>query len=158
MLGPELVEFIESPVMILFATRDEAGRPMIGRGSGVRVDRQSGNLHFLASRSQWPRAVGEALVGRPIATTYVRATDYKACQIKGRVVEAGPADEAHRARGEAYVAEQLARMMALGVTRMQLSSTLSDRELVCLTIAPQAIFEQTPGPGAGRRLTPEAAA
>ncbi|PDT02621.1 hypothetical protein EFR84_08640 [Rhizobium chutanense] len=158
MLGPELVEFIESPVMILFATRDGTGRPMIGRGSGVRVDRQSGHLHFLASGSQWPDAVGEALAGRPIAMTYVRAADYKACQIKGRILAAGPADEAHRARGEAYVAEQLARMLALGVTRMQLSSTLSDQELVCLTIEPQAIFEQTPGPGAGRRLIPEAAA
>lgn len=155
MLGPELADFIESPVMILFATRDEAGRPMIGRGSGVRVDRQSGHLHFIASRSQWPRAVSEALPGRPIATTYVRPADYKAWQIKGRIVAAGMADETHRARGEAYVAEQLARMLALGVTRMQLSSTLSDRDLVCLTIEPQAIFEQTPGPGAGRRLTPE---
>lgn len=158
MLGPELAEFIESPVMMLFATRDEAGRPMIGRGSGVRVDRQSGHLHFLASRCQWPKAVSEALPGRPIATTYVRAADYKACQIKGWVLEARPADAAGRSRGEAYVAEQLARMLALGVTRMQLSSTLSDRELICLTIEPREIFEQTPGPGAGRRLTPEAAA
>ena len=158
MLGPELAEFIESPVMILFATRDEAGRPMIGRGSGVRFDRESGHLHFLASRGQWPKAVGEALPGRPIATTYVRAADYKACQIKGRVLEAGPADAAFQALGQAYVAEQLARMLALGVTRMQLSSTLSDQELVCLTIEPKEIFEQTPGPGAGRRLTPEAVA
>ncbi|NLS05974.1 hypothetical protein HGP14_21770 [Rhizobium sp. P32RR-XVIII] len=158
MLGPELVDFIESPVMTLFATRDEAGRPMIGRGSGVRVDRQSGHLHFLASRCQWPKAVGEALPGRPIATTYVRASDYKACQIKGRVLAVGPADAAGRALGQAYVAEQLARMLALGVTRMQLSGTLSDEDLICLTIEPQAIFEQTPGPGAGRRLTPEVAA
>ncbi len=158
MLGPELVEFIESPVMILFATRDEAGRPMIGRGSGLRVDRQSGNLHFLVSRSQWPRAVREALASRPIATTYVRAADYKACQIKGRILKVEPADEIQRAQGEAYVAEQLARMLALGVTRMQLSSTLSDQGLVCLTIEPQAIFEQTPGPGAGRMLMPEDAA
>ncbi|MBY5355960.1 hypothetical protein HFO94_20945 [Rhizobium leguminosarum] len=158
MLGPQLAEFIESPVMILFATRDEAGRPMIGRGSGVRFDRQSGYLHFLASHCQWPKAVGEALAGRPIATTFVRAADYKAFQIKGRVLEAEPADAAGLALGQAYVAEQLAQMLALGVTRMQLSSTLSDRELVCLTIEPQAIFEQTPGPGAGRRLTPEAAA
>jgi hypothetical protein len=158
LLGPELVEFIESPVMILFATRDEEGRPMIGRGSGARVDRQSGHLRFLASRCQWPRAVGEALAGRPIATTYVRASDYKACQIKGRILEARLADAAGQALGQTYVAEQLARMLALGVTQMQLSSTLSDKELVCLTIEPQAIFEQTPGPGAGRMLTPEDAA
>ncbi len=100
---------------------------MIGRGSGVRFDRQSGHLHFLASRSQWPKAVGAAPPGRPIATTCVRATDYKACQIKGRVLEAGPADAAFQALGGAYVAEQLARMLALGVTRMQLSSTLRIR-------------------------------
>ncbi|MBB6486599.1 hypothetical protein [Rhizobium lusitanum] len=144
--------------MILFATRDEAGRPMIGRGSGVRFDRQSRHIHFLASRCQWPKAVGEALAGRPIATTYVRADDYKACQIKGRILEAEPASAAWQALGQAYVAEQLSRMLALGVTQMQLSSTLSDQELVCLTIEPREIFEQTPGPGAGRRLTPEAAA
>ncbi|WP_037070536.1 hypothetical protein [Rhizobium sp. CF142] len=155
MLGSKLAEFIESPVMMLFATRDGSGRPMIGRGSGVRLDRSSGHLQFLASRCQWPKAVGEALVGRPIATTFVRAADYKACQIKGQILNAGPADAACQTLGEAYVAEQLARMLALGVTRMQLSSTLSDQDLVCLTIEPQEVFEQTPGPGAGRRLTRE---
>jgi len=141
--------------MMLFATRDASGRPMIGRGSGARFDPESGSLQFLASRCQWPRAVEEAQVGRPIATTFVRAADYKACQIKGRILDARPADAACRARGEAYVNQQLTQMLALGVTRMQLSSTLSDQELICLTIEPQEIFEQTPGPGAGRRLMPE---
>lgn len=158
MLGSELAEFIESQVMMLFATRDDGGRPMIGRGSGVRFDRRSGHLRFLASRCQWPRAVQEAKAGRPIATTYVRAADYKACQVKGRILGVGPADADEADLGRTYVAQQLAQMMALGVTRMQLSSTLSDQELICIVIEPLEIFEQTPGPGAGRRLMTETAA
>lgn len=125
---------------------------MIGRGSGARFEQASGALCFLASRSQWPRAVAEAVAGRPIATTFVRASDYKAFQIKGQILEAAPADATYQALGSAYVVGQLAHMVALGVTRMQLSSTLSDLDLVCVKIKPQEIFEQTPGPGAGRRL------
>lgn len=142
--------------MILVATRDESHRPMIGRGSGARHDRATGLVHVLVSQSQWPRTVAEARHGRAIATTFVQPDTYRSCQIKGIITESGPADEAASAWGRHYVQEQLSLMNRLGVTRLQLSSTLSDRDLVHISFRPTDIFDQTPGPGAGRRLEPMA--
>ncbi|WP_165217147.1 hypothetical protein [Affinirhizobium pseudoryzae] len=159
MLAAEVAAFIEGQVMILVATRDEGHRPMIGRGSGARHDRASGLVHVLVSQSQWPLAVEHALPGRPIATTFVQPDNYRSFQIKGQITASGPADDAATAWGRHYVETQLALMAQLGVTRLQLSSTLSDRDLWHITFRPSDIFEQTPGPGAGRRFqTTEAVA
>jgi hypothetical protein len=152
LLAAEVAEFIEGQMMILVATRDDGHRPMIGRGSGARHDRASGLVHVLVSQSQWPLAIAEALPGRPIATTFVQPDNYRSFQIKGKIVDSGPADAAAAAWGQYYVRGQLALMTALGVTRLQLSSTLSDRDLWHITFRPSDIFEQTPGPGAGRRF------
>lgn len=152
MLAPEVAAFIEGQMMILVATRDEGHRPMIGRGSGARYDRASGLMHVLVSQSQWPLAVAEALPGRPIATTFVQPDNYRSFQIKGLITGSGAADGAATAWGRHYVEAQLALMTRLGVTRLQLSSTLSDWDLWHITFRPSDIFEQTPGPGAGRRF------
>lgn len=153
MLTAEVADFIEGQVMILVATRDDSHRPMMGRGSGARFDRSSGLMHVLISQSQWPLAVAEALPGRPIAATFVQPDNYRSFQIKGEIAESVTADDAASAWGRLYVRSQLALMQQLGVTRLQLSSTLSDRDLWHIAFRPLDVFDQTPGPGAGRRLT-----
>lgn len=152
MLAAEVAAFIEGQVMMLVATRDAGHRPMIGRGSGARHDRATGLVHVLVSQSQWPLAVAEALPGRPIATTFVQPDNYRSFQIKGVITDSGPADGTAAAWGRHYVQAQLSLMHRLGVTRLQLSSTLSDRDLWHIALTPTDIFEQTPGPGAGRRF------
>lgn len=156
MLDSEVGQFIEGQVMILVATRDDGHRPMIGRGSGARFDRPSGLVNVLVSQSQWPLAVAQAVSGRPIATTFVQPDSYRSYQIKGTILDSQPADEAAAAWGCHYVQRQLCLMDLLGVTRLQLSSTLSDRNLWHITFRPTDVFEQTPGPGAGRRVQPVA--
>ncbi|MBO3759284.1 hypothetical protein [Ciceribacter sp. L1K22] len=152
MLSSDIVAFIEGRVMMLFATRDEAHRPMIGRGSGARFDAATGLVSVLVSSSQWPRAVANARAGLPVATTYVNPETYHAYQIKGVITETHPADSAESEWGARYVREQLELMTSVGVSRLQLSSTLSDRDLVVVTFRPLDIFRQTPGPGAGQKI------
>lgn len=138
--------------MILIATRNDAHRPMIGRSTGARFDAESGQISLLVSASQWPDAVTHARPGTPISATFVKPDNYKAYQIKGPITDARAADAIEQARGRQYVADMLSEMGALGVSRLQLSSTLSDRDLVRITFIPRDLFIQTPGPEAGRRL------
>lgn len=152
MLAPDVASFIEDRVMMLVATRDAAHRPMIGRGSGARYEAGTGLVLVLVSASQWPRAVAHAGAGLPMAATFVMPSDYRAYQIKGVIADARPADDNERAHGERYLREQLEEMRRLGVTRLQLSSTLSDRDLTAIRFKPLDVFQQTPGPGAGQRL------
>lgn len=138
--------------MIAVSTRNAAHRPMIGRASGSRFDAVTGAITVLVSASQWPRAVENAVAGSPIAATFVRPGDYKAYQIKGTIESVRPADSFEHARGSQYVDDMLAVLGALGVTRLQLSSTLSDKDLTCIRFRPTELYIQTPGPEVGQRL------
>lgn len=138
--------------MILIATRNDAHRPMIGRATGARFDAESGRIALLVSASQWPDAVAHALPGTPITATFVMPHNYRAYQIKGPIIDQRPANAIEQARGTSYVEDMLATMGALGVSRLQLSSTLSDRDLVRISYSPRDLFVQTPGPQAGERL------
>lgn len=152
MIEASVASFIEGRVMILVATRNRHHRPMIGRASGARFDADQGTIAVLVSASQWPKAVEHALPQTPISTTFVKPDDYRAYQIKGMIANVRPANAVEDARGAQYVEDMLATLGQLGVSRLQLSTTLSDRDLVRIEFWPRDLFVQTPGPGAGRRL------
>lgn len=157
MIAGDVARFLEGHVMILVATRDAAHRPHIGRGTGARFDTSSGRIRLLVSSSQWVGAVDNAICGAPVAATFVKPDDYRAYQIKGTIGEVRPATAEEQALGTRYVEEMLAVMGALGVSRLQLSSTLVDRDLAAISFMPTDLFVQTPGPGAGQRVPAEEA-
>ena len=152
MIGADVAAFIEGPLMILASTRDSAGRAYIARGSGVRFDRATGRFDVLVNASLWPEVVAHAVQGEPVAVTLVRPNDYRAYQVKGWIKDVAAASEDEQARGRAYVERMFEVMGELGVNRVQLSHTLTDWDLVCISFVPTDLFVQTPGPGAGARL------
>lgn len=153
MIDDEVAAVLAGPLMILVSTRDPAGRATIGRGSGILRDK--GGLAVLMSRSLWPGAASGAVEGGPIAVTCARPHDYRTYQVKGMITAVAPAGPAEAAEGTAYVARMLGVMGALGVSRLQLSQTLTDRDLLRIDIRPREVFDQTPGPTAGRPVGAE---
>ncbi|MDH6232156.1 hypothetical protein M2281_002754 [Mesorhizobium soli] len=152
MIGADVAAFIESPVMILVSTRNHAHRAFIARGSGARFDRRRGHIDVLMCRGQWSDVAGNAARGAPIAVTVVRPSDYRAFQVKGVIEEIASASEEEQQRASAYVARMLEILAELGVTKVQLSHTLTDKDLVRISFLPTDLFVQTPGPDAGQRL------
>lgn len=152
MIDTDIAVLLEGPVMILLSTRDSGHRAGIARGSGVRFDRRNGQIHVLLCRSQWPDVADNAATGAPIAVTIARPNDYRACQIKGVIKSVAPASREEQQRATAYVTRMLEVMGELGVTRLQLSHTLTDQDLIQISFLPTDLFAQTPGPGAGQRL------
>lgn len=152
MIGANVAAFLESPVMILVSTRGSGCRANIARGSGARFDRRKGHIDVLLCRSQWSDVVGNAARGDPIAVTFARPVDYRAFQAKGVIQEIASASEEEQLRATAYVACMLEMMAELGVTKVQLSHTLTDKDLVRISFLPTDLFAQTPGPDAGQRL------
>lgn len=152
MIGADVAAFLEGPVMILVSTSDSAHRASIARGSGVRFDRRHGHIDVLLCQSQWSDVAGNAVRGAPIAVTVVRPSDYRAFQVKGVIEAVASASEEEQQRAAAYVARMLEIMAELGVTKAQLSHTLTDKDLVRIRFLPADLFAQTPGPDAGQRL------
>jgi hypothetical protein len=152
MIEPEVAALLEGQVMIVVSTCDSTARAHIGRGSGATFVRALGHIDLFISRTQWPDVARNAIPGAPIAATFVRPDDYRAIQVKGLIREAVPGDAADQQRASRYLADMLARMTDLGVSRLQLSHTLTDRDILRIRFAPTELFSQTPGPGAGARI------
>jgi hypothetical protein len=155
-LGDGVIEtdvagFLSGQVMIVVATRDSALRTYIGRGCSARFVEASGQIEILVSASQWTDAVRHARPGSPIAATFVQPDNYKAFQVKGRIADCVPASAEEQARAVRYVEAMLEILRDLGVSQLQLSSTLVAHDLARISYWPTDVFTQTPGPEAGRR-------
>lgn len=153
MVDAGIARFIESRVMILVATRDEAHRPVIARGGGGRYDARTRDFRLLLSRSQWPRATACCGPGPPIATACLKAHNYQAFQITGLICRVGPADADEEALRRRNVETTPAELDRFGVTRLQLSASLGHHDLIRVDFRPRDVFVQTPGPEAGKPLS-----
>ncbi len=154
LIAPFLADFISAPVMMVVSTRDSRFRATIGRGSGAVYDAPTGLIDFFVSKAQWPEVCEFAVPGGMIATTYVRPTDYLCYQIKGVIADMGPATDTELARAKLYVERVMAVMETINVKPAQLTHSLCVADLVRVGFHPSEVFTQTPGPGAGARISP----
>ncbi len=147
-----LAEFIDGPVMIVAAVAGPGGMPEIARAAGATADRAAGRLNLLVSAWAWPEAAAAMVPGARIAVTLARPADYVSLQIKGVVDTTLPATADDAARAGRYVAGMTAALSDLGLDPFLIKPWFSDRDLLHLTLRPQAVFVQTPGPKAGQVL------
>ncbi|HEX4077416.1 MAG TPA: pyridoxamine 5'-phosphate oxidase family protein [Rhizomicrobium sp.] len=153
MIDAELAGFMESAVMIIVGTRDDALRPQIGRAVGAVVDPAAGGVDLIVSNWQWPETIANIRGNGRLAVTFARPSDYTSYQVKGPATVI-PATAAHRACAARYVEAMTATLIGNGVETWVIVSQLIDHETVVLRMAVDMIFVQTPGDKAGRRLEP----
>ena len=137
--------------MILAAALAADGRPALGRALGARRG-PGAQLDIFISRAQWPRLVQPLAPGAPVAVTFSRVQDYRTYQLKGRLLGIDAATRDDLACVEAYQ-QVIGRLMAsVGVPHAFVARWLIHQDVVTLSIDTEAVFQQTPGPGAGRLL------
>ncbi|HEX5379512.1 MAG TPA: pyridoxamine 5'-phosphate oxidase family protein [Phenylobacterium sp.] len=152
-IDPDLAAFMESPVMVVLATRSAAMRPAIARAVGVRLSPDRAVADLFVSRAQWPQAVDGLQPGAAMAVTVCNPPDYRTYQIKGRLAEVAPADADDHAVAGGYMSAVGQVLAELGVSRRQIASWLTTEDLLRLRLIPMSAFVQTPGPGAGAART-----
>lgn len=152
MIDLPLGAFLESPVMIVVATRGAGMGPAIARGLGAVRHPERGVIDVFASASQWPQALDHLAPGDAVAVTFCRPTDYQTYQIKGELQSLSAADAADADRASAYLRQIAGVLRGLGVEPRQIACWLTMDGLARLTIQPLEVFLQTPGPNAGARL------
>ncbi len=150
-IDAELARFMESAVMIIVGTCDDALRPQIGRAAGAIVDTAAGGVDLIVSNWQWPETIANARRNGRVAVTFARPSDYVSYQVKGRATVV-PASDAHRERAARYVEAMTAILVGNGLDARVTTPWLVDREPAALRLVAEMIFVQTPGDKAGRRL------
>lgn len=149
--NPELDAFLTSPVMILAAAQGADGAAALGRVMGARRG-DGARLDVFVSRAQWPRLVEALQPGAPVAVTFSRVQDYRTYQLKGRLLSLAAASADDVAFVERYQ-HAIGRMLgSVGVPHVFIARWLIREDLVTLSLDTDAVFVQTPGPGAGQPL------
>jgi hypothetical protein len=156
LLDDSLASFVQGPVSIVAASRDENCVPSVARTLGCAVSADRRTVTVLLSESQSAELLRDLRRGAPIAVVFSLPSTHQTIQLKGPAAEvepAGPGDLALKDRYLAAFAAELARLgHATAFSRAHLAR--GPRDLVAARFTPTSAFRQTPGPGAGAALSP----
>lgn len=155
-LDPAILALIKGPVAMSVATRDTALVPSLCHAYGCRwlVKEQVLRLFVLAGEAQ-PLLADLAANGE-IAAVFSDVRSFRSLQIKGNDGRAVPFDALDARERLRHYRQTSAELVALGFPEGPAQGYFSAPEtgpFVTLAFRPRDVFQQTPGPGAGQRLT-----
>lgn len=154
-LGPgliddELARFVRGPVAAFLATADAMAVPDATRVAGVAV--LDGHRMRLLISAAARTARANAVAGARLGVLITDITTYRSVQWKGRVLSATDA----RTPGDLALLHHHVETFRASSHLVGVQPEKADRifftDVVPLVVEVDAVFDQTPGPGAGRRL------
>lgn len=155
LLTPDQAAFLQGTLSMNVGAVERDGWPCVCRAHGLVIARDRRSLTVLLSASRG-RAVLEALdVGSAITLVASRPATHTTLQLKAARAARVGVSTAHRAASARCVAAFGAELETLGYAaglRATLAGVLPTDDLVALRFAPDIVFDQTPGPDAGRVL------
>ena len=143
-----LATYLEGVPAQYISTADAGTNPIIGRAWGLRVTDGhtvravvGADASTVANLETTSRA---ALVVADVAT-------YRSVQVKGTLVAVEPATATDHVIYQGYQREFTAALRSAGRTTPM--DEVWPASIITVTIDVDAVFDQTPGPGAGRAMT-----
>lgn len=155
LISKELAGFLESGLSFTVATRDRELQADGARAWAARVSADRTRLTLFLHRPSAAVTLRNLKVHPEIAVCVDRPSDSHCCQLKGRFVASRPARAGERAEVERQAEGFRAELEAIGIPRI-MTAGWSYWPSVAVEVEVTAIFEQTPGPGAGDPLPPDA--
>jgi hypothetical protein len=150
-LSEELVAFLGSGVSFLVASRDAELRPFMSKALAVRCGDDRRSLTVYVAKAASASLLAVLAPSSPIAVTAARVATHQTVQIKGVVTGLRDAGDDERSIVETQAAGYTSSLevvgFAPGVVRRLVTWPAAAIELRI-----EGLFEQTPGPGAGRSL------
>jgi hypothetical protein len=151
-LDPAVVEFIHGGVAVGVATRDDELRPEFARGWGPEVSADGRSVTLCVSAPEGSRTRANLERNTAVAVGFSPPTIARAVQVKGVVAAMREPEAADLERVERHVRSFIAEAERIGAPA-ELSGRMFVRTgLVAVQFSIDEVFDQTPGPTAGRRL------
>jgi hypothetical protein len=151
-ISEELAGFLQSGVSISIGTRDGNLAPNGTRAWAVTVD--GDRLHvtaFLSAKTAAP-LLRDLQAHPEVALVFDRPSDSRACQIKGTYLESRRGRAAERKEIDRQVGEFFTDLERIGFPPKALAGWTM-WPVVAIRMRITDVFHQTPGPGAGERMT-----
>lgn len=156
-IGNELKSFLEGPVSVVVGTRDSRLVPEITRAWGPRVSEDRQRISLCVPLATSRKTLDNLEANGEIAVTFALPTNYRTFQLKGRHATAAEPDDTDLAAvgrhrdAFAVVNEPLGHPREY-IESLWLAELETSAVLVKILFMPDQVFDQTPGPGAGRKL------
>jgi hypothetical protein len=147
----ELARFLEYGHIAYVATRGDDLLPECMEVCAVKVEAERGLLSIFLAQAMADRTLANLRSNGQAAVNVSRPTDHRTLQLKGIFVDERPAGEEDRAPLMKYL-EHLARGFGMVGIPLSVCMRMVAWPSQVVRIAVHDIFEQTPGPGSGRRL------
>lgn len=146
-----MAAFLQEGLPTHIGTRNAALEPSGARVTAVKVDADGEHVTVYVPLVASGPLLDDLRANGQVAVVVARPADERSCQVKGTFVESWTpgADE------EAFAAQQYARALQavefVGIPRSG-SDSWTMSPCVAVRFRANALFTQTPGPGAGARL------
>ncbi len=151
MIDRELAAFLQEGIAIQLGTRNSRLEPNGARVVALAVEDDRRHIVAYVPEVSAQHVLADLVSNGQAALVFVRPPDERACQVKGTFAGVRAATAAERPLVQAQWDRWLDRLTTIGLPRPTFAHWTT---WPCLAIRVQvgAIFNQTPGPGAGARL------
>ena len=146
-------ELFESGSALIVATVDADNIPEAARGWGVEVLDGGTRLRVLLGGDDERTLANIGATGR-IAVTATNVTNHVSLQAKGIGTTDGCETAADQARRRAFTAEFFRLVSETDGVPVELLERLLPESFVAVEMTVEEVFDQTPGPVAGRQVAP----
>jgi pyridoxamine 5'-phosphate oxidase-like protein len=151
-LDPTVVEFIHGGVAVGVATRDDDLRPEFARGWGPEVSADGRSVTLCVSAPEGSRVRANLERNGAVAVGFSPPTIARAVQVKGVATVVGRPEAGDLERVERHVRSFVAEAERIGAPAELSQRMFVGTGLVSIHFLVDEVFDQTPGPTAGRRL------
>ena len=153
LLSDATIAFIEREVAIDLASCSAEGRSSTARGFACRVAPDRQRLTVCVRRAEAGPLLQDLVTQDQIAAVFCLPETEASIQIKGSHVGIAPAGPDELALVQAYCARFVDGVMRLGYERgfSEAYMAIDPERLVAVSFTPECVFDQTPGPQAGRQ-------
>ena len=152
MLDPAVIEFIHGGVAVGVATRDDDLKPEFARGWGPQVAADGRSLRLCVTAPEGSQMRANLELNGAVAVGFSPPTIARAVQVKGVASRVGDPEAADLDRVERHVRSFVAEAERIGAPAELSLRMFVGTGLVAVGFSIDEVFDQTPGPTAGRRL------
>ena len=152
MIEGEVAALLQGPCSLIVGTVDASGLPAAARAFGLELLDGGERVRLVMAATAAPTIANLESTG-VIAVTGTDVATFFSVQIKGRSVLVEPCTDAERARSDDYVDGFFQAIHEADGTPVELLEVLRPGERFALVMTVEALFDQTPGPTAGRSLS-----
>ena len=154
-LTVEQAAFLQGPVSINIGASGRDGWPQVCRAQGCVVARDRRTVTLLLSARRGRELLDALDAGGGIAAVFSRPSTHATLQLKAAHATRVALNAPLRADNGRYAQAFADELMGLGFGAelgQGLIAVMTSDDLVALRFAPDIVFDQTPGPAAGRVL------